>query len=70
MTKIRKFDVVTVPLEVEYLNPILGRLFAVAAWFMLIRFKKFNLSVLGKNQYSFYRLIVPRFLEGGGDNEK
>jgi len=37
---VKKFDVLTVPLEVEYENPVFG----------------------------FYRLIVPRFLKGGGDD--
>lgn len=64
--KVKKFDVLTVPLEVEYENPILGRLFGLFVWLMLIRFKKFNFTMNGQPVFSFYRLIVPRFLKGGG----
>lgn len=32
MAKIKKFDVLTVPIEVEYTNPIAGRLFGVFPW--------------------------------------
>ena len=66
--KVKKFDVLTVPLEVEYENPVLGRLFGLFAWLMLVRVKKFNLTMNGKPISSFYRLIVPRFLKGGGDD--
>lgn len=66
MAKIKKFDVVTVPVEVEYINPVLGRLFGLVAWFMLVRVKKFNLTMDNAPVCSFYRLIVPRFLKGGG----
>lgn len=64
--KVKKFDVLTVPLEVEYKNPILGRLFGLFVWLMLVRVKKFNLTMNGQPMFSFYRLIVPRFLKGGG----
>lgn len=66
--KVKKFDVLTVPLEVEYENSVLGRLFSLFAWLMLVRVKKFNLTMNGKPISSFYRLIVPRFLKGGGDD--
>lgn len=68
--KVKKFDVLTVPLEVEYENPILGRLFGLFVWLMLVRVKKFNLTMNGKPIFSFYRLIVPRFLKGGGADEE
>jgi hypothetical protein len=64
--KVKKFDVLTVPLEVEYKKPILGRVFGLFIWLMLVRVKKFNLTMNGKPISSFYRLIVPRFLKGGG----
>lgn len=64
--KMKKFDMLTVPVEVEYENPILGRLFGLFAWLMLVRVKKFNLTINGQPVSSFYRLIVPRFLKGGG----
>ena len=63
--KVKKFDVLTVPLGVEYENPILGRLFDLFAWLMFVRVKKFNFTMNGQPVFSFYRLIVPRFLKGG-----
>lgn len=66
MAKVNKFGVLNVPLQVEYLSPILGRLFACLAWLMLFRVKKFNLTMNNKTVCSFYRLIVPRFVKGGG----
>ena len=68
--KVKKFDVLIVPLEVEYLKPIMGRLFCLLAWLMLIRFKKFNFTMNGQPVFSFYRLIVPRFLKGGRADEE
>lgn len=70
MAKIKKFDVLTVPIEVEYTNPIAGRLFGVFAWLMLVRVKEFNLTVNGKPLSRFYRLIVPRFVKGGAGDEE
>lgn len=64
--KVKKIDILPVPLEVEYKNPILGRVFAFFAWFMLVRFRKFNLTMNNQIVCSFYRLIVPRFVKGGG----
>ncbi len=71
MAKIKKFDVFTIPVEVVYINPVLGRLFGAVVWFKLLQFKKFNLTMNNTTVYSFYRLIVPRFLKGenGGDPE-
>lgn len=66
--KVKKFNVLTVPLEVEYKKPILGRVFGLFIWLMVVRVKKFNLTMNGQPIFSFYRLIVPRFLKGGGDN--
>lgn len=66
--KVKKFDVLTVPLEVEYKKPILGRVFGLFIWLMVVRVKKFNLTMNGKPIFSFYTLIVPRFLKGGGDD--
>lgn len=66
MAKIRKFDVLPVPTEVEYKNPVLGRLFGAVVWAMLVRLKKFNLTTNNQTVCSFYRLIVPRFAKGGG----
>ena len=66
--KVKKFDVLIVPVEVEYKKPILGRLFGLLCWLMVVRVKKFNLTMNGKPIFSFYTLIVPRFLKGGGDD--
>ena len=66
MAKIRKIDVLPVTLEVEYNSPVLGRVFAFFAWLMLVRFKKFIVTLNNKTVCSFYRLIVPRFVKGGG----
>lgn len=68
--KVKKFDVLTVPLEVEYTSPLLGRLFGLAAWLMLVRVKKFNFTLNGKPIFSFWRLIVPRFVKGGASLEE
>lgn len=62
--KIKKFGVLPVEVEVEYLKPVRGRLFGAIAWLFLIRFKRFKL-MLGEEQIgSFYRLIVPRYTRG------
>ena len=66
----KKIDILPVPVEVEYNNPILGRMFAFFIWFVLVRFKNFNLTLNGKTVCSFYRLIVPRFVKGGGSGEE
>lgn len=66
MAKVNKFGVLNVPLQVEYLSPIAGRLFSAVAWLMLVRVKKFNITMNNKTVCSFYRLIVPRFVKGGG----
>lgn len=66
--KVKKFNVLTVPLEVEYKKPILGRVFGLFICLMVVRVKKFNLTMNGKPIFSFYTLIVPRFLKGGGDD--
>lgn len=68
MARVKKFDVLTVPLEVEYKKPILGRVFGLFAWLLLVKFKKFNATMNGQPAFSFYRLIVPRFQKGGGDD--
>lgn len=68
--KVKKIDILPVPLEVEYKSPVLGRVFACLAWLMLVRFKKFNLTMNNETVCSFYRLIVPRFVKGGGAVEE
>lgn len=60
--KIDKIGVFVVPLEVERLNPLLG----CFIWVRLLRLKKFTVTLNQKPIFSFYRLIVPRFVKGGG----
>lgn len=64
MAKIKKFDVVSVPVEVEYLKPVLGRVFGVFAWLLMVRFKRFKVMFCNECVGSFYRLIVPRYTRG------
>lgn len=66
----KKIDVLPVTLEVEYKKPILGRVFGLFIWLMVVRVKKFNLTMNGKPIFSFYTLIVPRFVKGGGADAK
>ena len=68
--RVKKVDVLPVAVGVKYNRPILGRLFAFLVWIRLVRFKKFNLVVNNKSVCSFYRLIVPRFVKGGGSGEE
>lgn len=70
MARVKKFDVLIVPVGVEYKKPILGRFFGALAWLMVVRVKKFNLTMNGQPVFSFYRLIVPRFLKDGVSGEK
>ncbi len=70
MARVKKFDVLHIPVEVEYEKPILGWFFCVLAWLIIIRVKKFNLTMNDKTVCSFYRLIFPRFVKGGEAGEK
>ena len=70
MAKIRKFDVLSVPVEVEYKKPVLGCVIVFITWLLLIRVKRFNITMNNKPLYSFYRLIVPRFMKGGEADEE
>ncbi len=70
MAKMRKFEVLIVPVEVEYKKPILGRLYGALVWLMVVRVKKLNFTMNGKSIFYFYRLIVPRFVKGGDSGEE
>lgn len=70
VARVKKFDVLTVPLEVEYKKPVLWRVFALLCWLMLVRVKKFNLTMNNETVCSFYRLIIPCFLKGGAPGEE
>ncbi len=69
MARVKKFDVLIVPVEVEYKKPIRGRLFGALAWLMVVRVKKFNLTIKNRTVCRFYRLIIPHFLKGGVSGE-
>lgn len=56
MAKIKKFEIIRMPVEVEYQRPILGRAYAVYVWIKCIRLVKFN--VCG---YKFVRLFIPKY---------
>lgn len=70
MARVKKFDVWIVPVEVKYEKHILGRLFGALAWLMVVRMKKFNLTINNRTLCSFYRLIVPHFLKGSMTDEE
>lgn len=58
MAKIKKFEFMVVPVQIEYLKPISGRVFAIFALLKCIKLFKFN--VYG---HKFYRLSIPKFEE-------
>ncbi len=70
MAKVKKFDVVTIPVEVEYASPLLGRFFGAFVWLMIIKVKRFDFTMNGQPIFSFYRLLIPLFVKGGGSDEK
>lgn len=68
--KVKKFDILLVSIEVEYVRPVLGRLLGIFYWLMCIRMKKFNVTINREKICSFYRLIIPRFMKGGAPGEE
>ena len=56
MAKIKKFEFMFVPIQVEYINPIRGRVYAIFAMLKCIKLFKFNAY-----GYKFYRLSIPKF---------
>ena len=68
--KMKKFDILTVDIAVEYIRPFWGRVLAFVCWLRLIRLGKFNVKQGSKTIYSCYRLVVPRFVKGGNLNEE
>lgn len=68
MAKIKNFQIIQVPVEVEYINPILGRLMAVYAWVRCIKLIKYriNYPILGSpnktaKKDNYYMLAIPKF---------
>ena len=68
--KVKKFGVLTILCEVEYVNPVLGRLLAFFMWFRTLRIQKCILTMNNAPKYTFYRLIVLKFLKGKIDEEQ
>ncbi len=65
----KKIKILSIPVEVEYTKPILGRLLVFYTFLRLIRLKKCTLKNRGRLVGSFYYLIIPRFVKGSGVNE-
>lgn len=70
MAKIKKFQIVRVPVEIEYIKPVLGRLYAAWAWVRCVKFAKtkihfhiFNKSYAKKEigAAQVYLLAIPKF---------
>lgn len=66
MAKIKKFQIIRVPVEVEYFKPIFGRLFGVYVWLKSIRLKKIKLTIFVEKKILtlqwVYRLYIPQYL--------
>ena len=56
MAKIKKFEFIIIPVQIEYLKPILGRVIALFVLLKCIKLFKFNAY-----GYKFYRLSIPKF---------
>lgn len=67
---LKKFEILTVPVEVEYMKPVLGRVYSIFCWLMCARVKRIDIKFINKKVCSHYCLIVPRFLKGGVLSEK
>ncbi len=65
MAKVKQFDVLVVPIDVEYTSPLLGRILLPMAWLKLVRVIKFNLTFGNETVCCFYRLVIPYVLKGG-----
>lgn len=63
---VKQFAVERIPIEVEYIRPVLGRLYVLLAFARTIRVVKIRLTIgdkpLGK---VFYRLYVPKIVNKG-----
>jgi hypothetical protein len=55
MAKIKKFEFMFVPIQIEYIKPIRGRVYAIFALLKCIKLFKFNIY-----GYEFYCLAIPR----------
>ncbi|SCJ11696.1 hypothetical protein [Intestinibacter bartlettii] len=55
-----KFSLIRPEASVEYVKPILGRLYGAYCWLRLIKFKIYKLKFKG-GYYYFPVLIIPKF---------
>ena len=67
--KVKKFNVQIIPVEVEYIKPVLGQLYAIFVWFRALRLQKCVLTLNGTPEYTFYRFVVPKFMRGSTNEE-
>lgn len=64
--KISKFKIERIPIEVEYIRPIAGRLFLLFNLYRFVKFRKIQAVVYNKKceiincGKPFYRLYVPK----------
>lgn len=72
--KISKFKIERIPIEVEYIRPIAGRLFLLFNMHRFVKFRKIQTVVYNKKckivncGKPFYRLYVPKIMViKGGD---
>lgn len=59
MVKLKNFHLIRVPVEIDYCRPILGRIYAIYAWFKCIRFLKVKYYTK-----TFYYLAIPQYVKG------
>jgi hypothetical protein len=62
--KINKIGILRPEIKVEYIKPIIGRLYAFCAWLRCIRLLKMHIGYLGSGGsvgVKCYRLIIPKF---------
>ena len=52
----RKFELLRVPVGVEYNKPIIGRIYGLYCWIKCIRFFKFKL-----HKKNYYCLAIPKY---------
>lgn len=70
MAKVKKLSIMPVTIEVEYARPILGRMLVTFLRLRWTTLKKINMELNNKIVYSFYALIIPHFVKGGGGGEE
>ena len=67
MAKIKRFAVEKIPIEVEYVSPILGRVYLMCNLFRLVKCAKIMITIPKIGSYKpLYRLYIPQFKKVGG----